>query len=693
MRGYLLLIFMPFLCITLTAQDMSKGFNYLEAGQYKEAERFFADILKDHTNNKTARLCYGRAVGLSGNPEEAVRLFTALLRDYPNDYEVKLNYAESLLWKGNFAEAEIYYKGLIEEQSDNFSAVLGYANALSNVKKYEEAIIWVNNALAIQKNNPNALISRKFIRLGYAFKLAQDLQYDQALVLLDENLIDFPEDRNTLMNKANIYIIKEKFDLALDAYTRIALTRKDSVTSLIGLSLVYHKKKKDKEALKRAEEALNIAEVIAEEELLLSARERHLQALLWNSKYKSAEEKLDTYEKIYPNNGRIQSLRATYGMYTADFKTSVETYAALLDKDDKSFDGNLGIANAYRARGQDMKAYEYAFKTLKYYPKQPDATKLIQALKKSHTPFIENQTAYTFDNGNNIAYNIKFNTEVPLSTKLKALGGYGYRSTENTISNVEATSQEFNVGFNYEFSGRISALFNVGMNSSQAFTQEYTQSLALVQLSLKPFRLQSLDLGYKREMQSFNADLIDREIVMNNLFLNYNLGTNFKLGWFTQGMYTTQSDDNERLLLFTSLYYTFIKKLGLKGGFNYQYISFKEQLPVIYFSPSKFHLYEMFAELSNSIENKWFYNLSAAAGRQVVEEDPASTTFRVEAKLGYYFTDRFITNIYSKYSNIASATAVGFEFTEIGFTLKWYLRRNPTFNKEIMRLKYDDETN
>ena len=693
MRAYLLLTLIIFSCGSLSAQDMGQGFNYLESGEYNEAERFFANVLKDYPDNKTARLCYGRAVGLSGNPKEAVRLFTALLKDYPDDFEVKLNYAESLLWEGNFSEAESYYKKLIKEKPNSFSAVLGYANGLSNLKKYSEALIWVNNALAIQKNNQNALISRKFIRLGYAFTLSQDLQYDKAIELLDENLIDFPEDQNTLLNKANIYVITEKYDLAEDAYVRIAATKKDSVTSLIGLSLVYHKKKKDKDALKKAENALTIAEAVGEKDLLLSARERYIQALLWNAKYRQAREELSRFNRLYPDENRIKSLSATYGMYTADFKSSVDTYNTILDKDQGSFDGNLGIANAYRATGQDMKAYEYAFKTLVFYPKQPDATNLIKTLKKSHTPFIENQTAYTFDNGDNIAYSTKFNTEFPLSTKLKILGAYSYRTTENTTTNVEATSQEFSVGLNYTFSGRVSALVNAGINSSNSFTENYTQSLALVQLSLKPFKLQSLDLGYKREMQSFNADLIDREIVMNNLFFNYNLGTNFKLGWFTQGIYTTQSDDNERSLLFTSLYYTFIKKLGLKGGVNYQYISFKEQLPAVYFSPSKFHLYEVFAELSNSTENRWFYSLSAAAGRQYVEQDPASTTFRAETKLGHHFSDRFISNIYGKYSNIASATAAGFEFTEIGFRLKWYFLRNPIFNKKIMRLKYDGEIN
>ena len=693
MRTNLLLILILFFSCHLIAQDMSQGFSDLESGQYEQAKFFFAEILKNYPENKTARLCYGRAVGLSGNPEEALKLFADLLQDYPDDYEVKLNYAEALLWKGNFTDAEIYYKELIEEQSDSFSAVLGYANALSNLKKYDKALVWVNNALAIQKGNPNALISRKFIRLGYAFTLTQDLEYDQALVLLNENLIDFPEDQNTLLNKANIYLITEDYDLAEQAYQSIAVTKKDSVTALVGLSLVYHKRNKNKEALSKATQALSIAEDIKEEELLLTARERYVQALLWNAKYRQVRQELNRFDQLYPDENRIRSLSATYGMYTSDFKTSLDAYDEILNTKKSSFDGNLGIANAYRATGKYMKAYEYAFKTLDFYPKQPDATNLIKTLKKGHTPFIENQTAYTFDNGDNVAYSTNVNTEVPLSTKLKIVGAYSYRTTENITTNTEATSQEFSVGLNYEFNGRISALVNAGINSSKSFTENYNQSLALVQLSLKPFKLQSLDVGYKREMQSFNADLIDREIVMNNLFFNYNLGTNVKLGWFTQGMYTNQSDQNERLLLFTSLYYTFLKKPVLKGGVNYQYITFKDQVPTVYFSPSQFHLYEVFGEVSNATEKKWFYSLSAAAGRQFVEEDPASTTFRAEAKLGHHFTDRFIGNIYGKYSNIASATAAGFEFTEVGLKLKWYFLRKPIFDKKIMALQKDGETN
>ena len=161
----LFLIFNSFLALS---QDMQEGFTYLETGKYAQAELFFETILEEHPDNKTARLCYSRAIGLNGKSEEAQILFTNLLTDYPSDFEVKLNYGEALLWNNNFLKAEIYFKGLVEEDPKSFPALLSYANTLSNLKDYKGALLNVNKALAISPGNPNALNSKKHMYLGYA---------------------------------------------------------------------------------------------------------------------------------------------------------------------------------------------------------------------------------------------------------------------------------------------------------------------------------------------------------------------------------------------------------------------------------------------------------------------------------------------------------------------------------------------
>ncbi len=683
-----LLSLFVFISFILRSQDMQEGFTFLETGDYKKAETFFADILKEYPENKTAKLCYGRAVGLLGGTVEAVDIFTELKEKYPDDFEIKLNYAESLLWDKQFTAAESYYEKLVVENPGSFPGVLGYANTLSNLKKYSRALEWVNKALSLQPGNANALISRKFVRLGYAFEMSQNRNYKDALELLDENLIDFPADKNTLLNKANIYIVTNQFSDAKTVYKTLASTPKDSIVALNGLALIAHKQFKDKEALQQAEKAIEkLAKHKEDKDLVLSTYERYIQALLWNQKYKLARNQIQKLKSKFPNENRVFSLEATYGMYTSNFGISLDRYQSILKKETSSFDGNLGIANAYRASGNDMKAYEYAFATLRFYPKQQDAEKLIKTLKISHTPFVEKKTSFTFDNGDNEAFSVSILSEIPFSARFKSTVNYTYRTTENTRTNVEASSHDFSLGAVYKLSGRISMLGKLGVNSSDAITSDFTQVTAEGIVSIKPFKLQNLDLGYRRELQNFNADLIDREIVMNNYFLNYNLGTNFNLGWYTQYIYTTQTDDNVRNLLFTSLYYSFFKRPVVKAGLNYQYISFKNQVPEIYFSPGTFNLGEVFAELSSTSDNKWIYSLSAALGQQFVDEEEASTTFRAEGKFGYRFSDRFIGNLYGKYSNIASATAAGFEFTEFGFKLKWYFLKKPLFDDKIMRLQ------
>lgn len=198
-------------------------------------------------------------------------------------------------------------------------------------------------------------------------------------------------------------------------------------------------------------------------------------------------------------------------------------------------------------------------------------------------------------------------------------------------------------------------------------------------------KLQDLEVGYKRDIQNFNADLINEEILGDNFYLNYNIATNFKLGWFTQYFFTSQSDNNQRNLLFTSLYYNFLSKPILKGGFNFQYISFKNQVPDIYFSPSKFHAYEVFIDFlqdEKSIEAKQiFYTLTAATGFQFIEDDAKQATYRVQAKFGYKISDRLLINVFGGTSNIASAAASGFTYTEFGFRIKWLITSKPLFRK------------
>ena len=540
---------------SITAQDMKEGFTYLETGKYAQAETFFNTILKDHPNNKTARLCYGRAIGLNGKAAEANVLFTGLLADYPNDFEVKLNYGESLLWNSNFTDAKVYYKGLVTEDPKSFAALLGFANTLSNLKEYEDALIMVNKALDVSPGNPNAMVSKKYIYLGYAYQNQQAQNYDKSELLLTKNLELYGDDKDTLLNLANLYLIWNKLDSAKAMYNRLAEQPEHKIIALNGLALVEHLNGKEKTALSISKEAYNSLNENTDKNISKQTTERYAQALIWNKKYKAAKNLIDTLIIENPNKNWVLALRATLNIYKSNFKKSLTDYNQILENDSTSFDGNLGKANVLKALGYTDEAYTSAENTLKFYDKQKDATNFINQLNNSFAPTLESNAAHTFDNGDNKAFSFNSNVIFPLSTKFALLGNYNYRTTNNTVTDNSATSNNLSLGLSYKFIPSITFKGSAGMTSAKAETDDYTQLLTDISFNIKSFKLQTLDIGYKRQIESFNADLLDRELVQNNYYANYNLGTNFNLGWFTQLMHTSQNDGNKRNLLFTSLYY------------------------------------------------------------------------------------------------------------------------------------------
>lgn len=683
------LFFIIFLLIfqNIFSQEMQEGFTYLETGKYAKAEVFFKAILKEFPTNKTARLCYGRAVGLSGNSNKALNLFTTLLEDYPTDFEVKLNYAEALLWDEKYKDAKEFYQKLVQEDAQSFPALLGYANTLSNLKEFKSALIYVDKALEVLPGNANALVSKKYMRLGLASSKVTDLKYGEAEAILKENFESFENDKETLLNLANLYLISNQTDKAKETYKIIGLNPENQFTALNGIALAFHLDEDDKLALETSESAIALLTDKTDPDAIKQTKERYIQALIWNKKYKLAKNEIDTLfnETEVPENW-MYSLRATLNVYKSDFKKSVADYNLILEKDSASFDGNLGKANVLKALGYYKEAYKSAENTLSFYEKQKDASNFIISLDKVFTPYVEATTSYSFDNGDNKAYSYIANANVPLSIRLAVFGTYNFRETSNAINNLKATTNIASFGLSYQLLNNVVFRGSLGTIKSESDATVYNQLLIESSLNIKPFKLQNLELGYRREVQNFNAELLNREIVMNNYILNYSLSTNFKLGWFSQYYFTDQSDANQRNLLFTSLYYNILEKPSLKAGVNYQYITFKDQVPTIYFSPSSFNAVEVFFNIikteGEAKNNSLFYDLTAATGFQYIEDNEKLSTYRIQAKLGYRFSERSIINLYGLQSNIASSTAAGFTFTEFGLRFQWFFLKSPLYKRK-----------
>ncbi|WP_411029945.1 tetratricopeptide repeat protein [Spongiimicrobium sp. 3-5] len=683
--NHLLLIFLFATFFATAQQSMEPGFELLETGKFEKAETFFLEYLNTDPNNKTAQICYGRAVGLSGEPIKANKHFASMLQQYPADFEIQINYNESFLWAGRYIEARPLYKKLVEAYPESFEAVLGYANTFSNLREYDKALQWVDKALTLQPGNASAKTSRKYTLLGKASELIAAQDYTAAKKLFQLIFNDFPEDKDTLLNLANMYLITKDIKSAKAIYQRYAAATNDTITALNGIALAEHIMEKDKNALATATLSMDRIHAGTSPELRERTNERYVQALIWNRKFKRARLAIAALDDSYEGLSWLLALKATFGMYTANFKNSLAHYHTILARDSTSFDGNLGQANALFALDRIVPAYKAAFKTLEVYNNQQDALGFLEKLNAQYNPSIEEHAAYTFDNGNNVALYSITTVDVPFSAKFRTTLSYQYRTTENTVTNNKADAHVVIAGIEYKLAPRVHLKTVFGLNNARFVEEMYTQPVLDIRLKTQPYRLQNLELGYQREVQNFNADLIEREIVMNHYGLNYNLATNFNLGWYTQLMRTEQTDNNSRNLLFTSLYYNILRKPALKMGLNYQYIGFADQVPTIYFSPEDYRAVEVFGDLRGKIWEKTSYIASAATGYQKVEKDPKTTIFRAEASLMQQFSKRLVGSLYGKYSNIASATASGFEFTEIGFKLKWLFTKEPIFYAKLTR--------
>lgn len=678
-------------CFSVFGQDMKKGFTHLELGEFALAETFFEGILKTYPDNKTAKLCYARATGLSGKPKKALGLLDDLNIEYPNDFEIGLNYAEALLWNKDFVSAEGYYINLLKVDSTSFPAVLGFANTLSSLKKYDKALTYVNKGLEISPGNQGAMISKKYIQLGYANQYLKLKEYDFSITLLKDNLTLFPGDVETLLNLANTYIIAGSFEEAKSVYLQLNGSDKEKVQSKLGLSLVAHLMESEKQALEESQLALQMVEEVSDSNLTKNAKERYVQALIWNKQFGPAQTYIDSLDQSYTEQNWILGLKAMLSVYKRDFNKSIFYYKKMLANDSTSFDGNLGLANAYKAVDKYDEAYAMGMQTLKIFEGQKDAQQFLEDLEYMFYPNLSSVLKYSFDNGDNESYALTNRVLYPLTSKFALRGSHTFRKTFNDVTDYRATVNHADVGVDYRFIHTVLMKVNMGVNVIGIEDNNYNQWLAKIAFETKPVKLQQLTFGYSRELEDFNAQLIDRRITKDIIFFNHNLNTNFNLGWFNQYFYTSQNDGNVRHLYFTSLYYNLMNKPAVKVGVNFQYITFSKQVPTIYFSPARFKVIECFGEVlkgEGTVKEKGaFYGLSGALGYQFIEDEEKQLTYRLKAELGYKTSKRFFGSVYAQKSNIASGNSGGFSYTEIGIQAKLIFQKRSVFRKN----KSEDE--
>ena len=173
-----------FSTVLLAQEKLKEGFLMLESGNYEAAKVFFADTSLPESYARTAKICYGRALGLGGNAAAALSIFRELALAYPSDHEISLNLAEAMLWNEDYEEAIVTYQSLLDENPTSFVANYGMANANAAINNDELALRFMGRALSIQPDNEQAHIAKNSILLKRAYNLYKSGAAAKALSVL-----------------------------------------------------------------------------------------------------------------------------------------------------------------------------------------------------------------------------------------------------------------------------------------------------------------------------------------------------------------------------------------------------------------------------------------------------------------------------------------------------------------------------
>ncbi|PIB34744.1 hypothetical protein BFP72_04640 [Reichenbachiella sp. 5M10] len=662
-------------------QEMTAGFAMLEAGQFQSAEKFFQQTLIDYPDNKTAKLCYGRATGLSGNPDSAIAIFKALLVKYPRDMEVRLNLAEAYLWKKDGESAIVDYISILKEDSTLFAAQLGLANSYSMTQNYGSAYSTIQTAIDLDPDSPQAALSRKYITLGLANELAsKNHLYDSALVMINKNIAFNPSDQESLQLKATIYLVAGKFEDSSSTYLHLS----DTLVSLKGQSLTAHLLEDNEMALSLADSLVSKASMQKDTAKIMDAHLHYVTALLWNEKISKADDYLDSLSSVLPFSPEILVTQAQIAMYAADFKKGSMKYDDYLALMPGSFGGNLGKADAMHALGLDDAAYQYGFRTLSYYPGQKDAANFINRLNAQHSPHAFVGYIYTRSSDGSVSTSYQLGGKISITPRWSATMDHQkkYYSSVNTESSTSYTESS-SISLSHQLNATIKLQAVYGLSKLQlndTTNADYRSTMGL-SAQLRISKSQSLTIGYFSEVQDFNQALIQQKLKVSNFMIkNSFFWKERKLGWYSELYRSYFSDGNTKNLLFTSVYRSLTKKPAIKAGINYTIMSFGEAKPAQYYSPSLYHQVELFSGLMYDklpIDLSW----DLAGGYQIVDS-MKQPTWRTQLTLSKTM-GRLNAQMSGAYSSISSSQYNGFSHLELRAQLTFRLTHKPLFFKKI----------
>ncbi len=643
-----------FISIGVSAQNFEQGFVLLDSSKYSEAEAYFAEAIRKHPNSLSAIVGYGRAIGLAGKTDEAREYFKAKYRTYPQSKEISMNYAESLLWSQKYDAARSIYLRLSEKYAQDAVLVFQLANIYSHLGEQEKAIQYIAQAIAKDPENTGFQNSQKHILLAYSYELAIDQEYEKALDILADLEVKYPNDEKIHFSTANTQLMAEQYKAALQRYQEGLVKGYDERESGRGIAVSHVSMSHPQRAMKHAQKIVSAGSTIADSSVLA------LAYLKRNQIHKAENLLRDTSAQKY-----------LIAEYLSLRNKPEEAYHLLSSRIDSSRVMQAArITYAIKARKKST-AHETLCSFQQKYSDDTRVGALSNDYLRTFGDKFRSTLAYNFDSDSSLNYYGRGTLSKSLGAHFFLEPSFLYKKLQDLRTDESTAVYQMGLGLRYLHLEKLELYLSPQVYRSPDLNLgKLTYAMGI---KYKLDAAQEVHAGTNTEVQDFNINLLNEQLLNTHYFLNYSMNIRQKYGLFLQCYHSRWSDGNTRKLAYASFYRILQNVPVLKLGMNAQYFGFDRQQPELYFSPTSFRLVEGFVELFKSDEatSQAFYRIYLGMGLQTIDQNSGQLTYRVEGEYGRADRRGNYLSLFAKRSNAASSSVSGFTYTQLGIRLRW----------------------
>ncbi len=177
------------------------GKYFLEQGNFKLAEKFFMDGLKNDPYNKDILYCISEVYKKSGFPDKALVHLNIILQNYPDEILAQYHKGLLLFKKNRFDDAINTFESVINKDPKHIGALFSLAIAYESAGDVTRAKDTYNNILTIKPENPEA-----HAKLGYLYMNESNFTRAKECFLNTIKLGKYLIDAHLALSKINIFL-------------------------------------------------------------------------------------------------------------------------------------------------------------------------------------------------------------------------------------------------------------------------------------------------------------------------------------------------------------------------------------------------------------------------------------------------------------------------------------------------------